>query len=260
MSTTRNIKLTLEYDGTHFNGWQVQDKSKRTVQVEIEKVLSKIFKKKYRITGSGRTDSGVHAKAQVANFKTTSTMTPLQILKALNAWLPEDISVTHAEIVPLSFHAQYSVKSKTYRYLILNRPSRSALERHFSFFYSHHLNLTLVRREAKSLLGKKDFKSFQAADISRSEKKTIRTIKKIQIKKSADFIYIDIEADGFLYKMVRNIVGTLLEIGSGKRPKASIQKILKAKNRKAAGPTAPAQGLCLMEVHYVTNFLKVDTF
>jgi len=250
MPTTRNIKLTLEYDGTHFNGWQVQDKSKRTVQGEIEKVLSKIFKKKCRIMGSGRTDSSVHAKAQVVNFKTTSTMTPVQILKALNAWLPEDVSITHAQEVPLNFHAQYSVKSKIYRYSILNRPSRSALERHVSFFYPHHLNLTLVRREAKNLLGKKDFKSFQAADFSRAKRNTIRTIKKIQIRKSADFIYIDIEADGFLYKMVRNIVGTLLEISSGKRSLGSIQKILKAKNRKAAGQTAPAKGLCLLEVKY----------
>ena len=250
MPPPRNIKLTLEYDGTHFNGWQVQDKAKRTVQGEIEKVLSKIFKKKCRIIGSGRTDSGVHAKAQAANLKTTSTMTPVQILKALNARLPEDISITHAEGVPLNFHAQYSVKSKTYRYSILNRPSRSALERHFSFFYSQHLNLSLMRREAKSLLGKKDFKSFQATDFSRAERNTIRTIKKIRIKKNAYFIFIDIEADGFLYKMVRNIVGTLLEIGSGKQPKASIQNILKAQNRKAAGQTAPAKGLCLMEVHY----------
>ncbi len=250
MPIIRNIKLTLEYDGTNFNGWQIQDPKKRTVQGEIEKVLSQIFKKKCRLIGSGRTDSGVHAKAQVANFKTNSTMTPGQILKALNAWLPEDIAITNAEEVSLNFHAQYSAKSKTYRYSILNRATRFALDRHFSFFYSYPLNLNLMHREIKTLLGKKDFKSFQAMDIARLEKNTTRTIKKIQIKKSVDFIYIDIEADGFLYKMIRNIVGTLLEIGSGRRPPGSMKKILEKKNRQLAGQTAPALGLCLLEVKY----------
>ena len=247
---TRNIKLTLEYDGTHFNGWQIQDPKQRTVQGEIEKVLFRIFKKKCKLIGSGRTDSGVHAQGQVANFKIKSAMTPLKILKAANAWLPPDISVTLVEEAPLKFHAQYSAKGKTYRYSILNRPSRSALARQFSFFYPHPLNLSLIRREAKNLLGKKDFKSFQAADLARSERNTIRTIKNLQIKKHKDFIHIDIEADGFLYKMVRNIVGTLLEVACARRPEGSVKKILHKKNRQQAGQTAPALGLCLLEVKY----------
>lgn len=252
----RNIKLTLEYDGTDFNGWQMQDRSKRTVQGEIEKALSQILKKKTTVTGSGRTDSGVHAKAQTANFKTTSKMTPVQILKALNALLPEDVSVIAAQEVPLNFHARYSVKSKIYRYTILNRPTRSPLLRRESFFYPHPLNLSRMKKEAKFLVGRKDFKSFQASDSAIDEegrrgKNTVRTIRRLEIRKNGDFISIDIEANGFLYKMVRNIVGTLLEIGLGKRPMGSIQKILKAKNRKAAGQTAPAKGLYLMEVHYV---------
>ena len=253
---TRNIKLTLEYDGTHFNGWQIQDSNQRTVQGEIEKVLPRIFKKKCKLTGSGRTDSGVHAKAQAANFKIKSAMTPLKILKAMNAWLPPDIAVTLVEEAPLKFHAQYSAKSKTYRYTILNRPSRSALTRQFSFFYPYPLNLSLMRREAKNLLGKKDFRSFQASDpfVMRSgqskEKTSIRTMKKIDIKKRGDLIHIDMEADGFLYKMVRNIVGTLLQIGSGRRPGRSVRKILQEKRRSAAGPTVPSEGLCLVEVKY----------
>lgn len=251
----RNIKLTLEYDGTDFNGWQRQDRSKRTVQGEIEKALSQILKKKISITASGRTDSGVHAKGQTANFKTTSTMTPVQILKALNALLPEDLAVIAAEEVPLNFHARYSVKSKIYRYTILNRPSRSPLQCRESFFYPRPLNLFQMRKEAKFLLGRKNFKSFRASDPAAEEngskgKNTVRTIHRLEIRKNGDFILIEIEANGFLYKMVRNIVGTLLEIGSGQRPAGSIQKILKAKNRKVAGPTAPAQGLCLLEVHY----------
>ena len=254
MPTTRNIKLTLEYDGTQFNGWQVQDKSKRTVQGEIEKALSQILKKKTAVTGSGRTDSGVHAKAQTANFKTASRMTPSQILKALNALLSEDIAVIDAQEVPQNFHSQYSVKSKTYRYTILHRPTRSPLCRRYSFFYPYALNLSMMRREARFLVGRKDFSSMQAADPSfirtgSAPKSSVRTIKRIDIARKGEFITIDIAADGFLYKMVRNIVGTLIEIGSGKR-QVSIKDILQKKNRQSAGATAPAQGLCLLEVQY----------
>ena len=254
LALVRNIKLTLEYDGTRFNGWQVQDKSKRTVQGELNTALSRIFQEKCSVIGSGRTDSGVHAKGQVANFKTTSSMTPIQILKALNTSLPEDVSASKVEEVSQKFHAQYSAKSKTYRYTILNSQNRSALSRDFSFFYPYPLNLTRIRRELKNLLGKKDFKSFQAHDSAISEeslknKSTIRTIKRLEIQKNGNFIFIEIEADGFLYKMVRNIVGTLLEIGSGKRSE-SLKKILNAKDRRCAGQTAPAKGLCLREVRY----------
>ena len=142
-----NIKLTLEYDGTHFSGWQVQDKNKRTVQGELNAALSRIFQERCTAIGSGRTDSGVHAKAQVANFKTSSSMTPGQILKALNASLPEDVAVSKAEEVPQNFHAQYSAKSKTYRYTILNAQHRSALSCDFCFFYPYRLNLYRIRRD-----------------------------------------------------------------------------------------------------------------
>ena len=252
----RNIKLTIEYDGTHFNGWQVQDKKKRTIQGEIQEALSQIFKKKIGILGSGRTDSGVHAIGQTANFKTTSPMTPRQILKALNAILPEDIVITKTQDVPEGFHARYSAKSKTYRYTILNRESRSPHLRNFTSFYPYRLDLRLMRQEARALIGKKDFRSFQASDpfmkrAGQSQEKTgIRTMKKIDIKKRGDLIHIDMEADGFLYKMVRNIVGTLLQVGSGRRPGGSVKKILQEKRRSAAGPTAPSEGLCLVEVKY----------
>lgn len=246
------IKLTLEYDGTDFNGWQIQSGKKRTVQGEIEKALLKIFKQKTRIIGSGRTDSGVHAQGQVAHFQTSSVMTPHQILKALNASLPEDIAVVGAQKASENFHAQYSAKSKTYRYTILNRNSRSPFLRRFSCFYPHLLDLTLMRREASHFLGKKDFRSFQAADpASQDQRKTsLRTIKRLEVKKKGSFIEIVIEADGFLYKMVRNIVGTLLEIGSGRRSRGDMKTILGQRDRRAAGVTAPPEGLSLVKVKY----------
>jgi tRNA pseudouridine38-40 synthase len=246
----RNIKLTLEYDGTHFNGWQIQAKPRRTVQEELTKACSRILKEKITVVGSGRTDSGVHALGQVANFKTRSKMPAEEIFRALNANLPDDVVVLKAEDVRSSFHAQHSAKRKTYRYTILNRSVRAAQQRHFCLFYHYSLNLRRMRTAATALIGKKDFKSFQASDAARKEQSTIRRIKKLTIVQKGDYIHIDIEADGFLYKMVRNIVGTLLEVGSGKLPPGSIKTILKARNRTFAGKTAPAKGLCLLEVAY----------
>lgn len=247
----RNIKLTLEYDGTDFYGWQVQVKSQRTVQAEIEKALKKIFKQHVTLLGSGRTDSGVHALGQVADFHAATKLPIATIQTALNANLPKDIAVVGIEEVGPRFHARFSVKSKTYRYAILNRPARCAMQRRFCLFYPYTLNLRSMRAEAKALVGRHDFRSFQAANPSRDEKATtVRTVRKLEIKKKDDFIYIDIEADGFLYKMVRNIVGTLLRIGSGKLPKGSIRQILKRKDRAAAPAPAKPQGLTLIEVKY----------
>ncbi len=247
----RNIKLTIEYDGTDFNGWQVQAKGRRTVAGEIEKAIKKIFHKNIRLIGSGRTDSGVHALGQVANFRSDSPMPVERIERALNANLPEDIAVWKVEEVPADFHAQYSVRSKTYRYTILNRNARGPLQRHYSLVYPYPLNLRRMKEEAGALVGRKDFRAFQAANPSRDEKAaTVRTVKRIDIKKKGDFIHMDIEADGFLYKMVRNIVGTLLEAGQGRLPKGSIKSILAQKDRNLAGDTAKPQGLMLVEVKY----------
>ena len=247
----RNIKLTLEYDGTDFYGWQVQVKSQRTVQAEIEKALKKIFKKQVTLFGSGRTDSGVHALGQVANFHVDTKLPIATIQTALNANLPKDIAVVGIEEVGPRFHARFSVKSKTYRYTILNRPTRCAMNRRFCLFYPYPLNLRTMRSEAKALVGRHDFRSFQAANPSWDEKATTaRTVRRVEIKKKDDFIYIDIEADGFLYKMVRNIVGTLLKIGRGQLSKGSMRQILKRKDRSVAPAPAKAQGLMLMEVKY----------
>jgi tRNA pseudouridine38-40 synthase len=245
------IKLTIEYDGTNFKGWQIQKKGERTVQGEIKKALKTIFKKDINIIGSGRTDSGVHALGQVAHFKTSSLKSLEEIKSALNANLDHDISILEAKKVPATFHAQFSVKSKTYRYTILNRNVRCSINQPFCLHHPHTLNLRLMRQEAKSLIGRKNFKSFQSSNGTlKSPKTSIRTIKAIEIKKRGDFITIDLKANGFLYKMVRNIVGTLLEIGSGKKPKGTIKAVLSKKNRIFAGSAAKARGLALVFVQY----------
>ena len=249
-----NIKLTIEYDGTNFNGWQIQKQNNRTVQGEIERALKLIFKKRIKLTGSGRTDSGVHAFGQVANFKTDSRLTEIEIQKALNANLPEDITILKSEDVPLTFHAQYSAKRKTYCYCILNRPFRCAQQRNYYLHVPYKINLQRMREEAKALVGRKDFRAFMATDAAQrntiKEKNTVRTVYHLEIRKKENFLYIEIEANGFLYKMVRNIVGTLLEISTKNLPKGSMRKILQTKTRNSAGHTAPARGLCLIDVTY----------
>lgn len=243
----RNIKLTIEYDGSQYAGWQIQNgRRSRTIQAAIEETLRKIIQEKIKLIGSGRTDAGVHAKAQVANFKTSSNLPLEKLQRALNGLLPEDISIIKAQEQNLNFHSRFDAKSKTYRYTVLNRSHRLALSRKFCFLYPYPLNIKLMRSQSRVLLGRHNFNSFRASN--KIEKNSVRTIKSIKITRDKDKIYIDIEADGFLHNMARNIVGTLLEIGRGKP--LAIQKILLARDRRQAGPTAPAKGLCLMQVKY----------
>ena len=190
----------------------------------------------------------MHALGQVANFHTKSKMPVADIKRALNAVLPEDVVIHKTEQAPMKFHARFGAQSKIYRYAILNRQHRSTRDNRFAFFYPWKLNLNLMRQEARHLLGKRNFKSFQAAD--KKLRPAQRHLKDICVRKKGDFIYIDIESRGFLYKMARNIVGTLIEIGRGKLPAGSLPHILKSKDRKLAGPTAPACGLTLLEVKY----------
>lgn len=230
----RNFKLILEYDGTGFSGWQTQSEGLRTIQNHLEEKLERIFKKKIHCQASGRTDSGVHAMGQVAHFKADTSIRPSLIHKALNSFLDRDLSVIKVQEVPLDFHAQKNVKSKTYRYTILNRPFPSALWRDRAYFYPQHLNVPAMRKAAKKLKGTHDFKPFQSASQRSRIKNTVRTVKNLSIVKKKDLISISITADGFLYKMVRNITGALIAAGSGKYPPR----------------TAPSHGLCLMSVHY----------
>jgi len=250
----RNLKLEIEYDGTNYCGWQAQNSCplsvvrRPSVQETIEKTLRKILQEKIRLIASGRTDAGVHARRQIANFKTASNIALKKLQRALNALLPEDITIARIEEKNLDFNSRFDAQSKIYRYTILNRKYPSALLRNTVYFYPYPLNIKLMQSQAKVLLGCHNFKSFQASD--KIVRDAVRTIKRIKITKDNDLIYIDIEADGFLYNMARNIVGTLLEIGRARFPKGYLKKLLLLKNRKLAGPTVPAKGLCLLEVRY----------
>lgn len=245
----RNIRLDIEYNGSRYCGWQVQpDRKRKSIQEVIESVLFKVLGKKAKLIVSGRTDAGVHALAQVANFHTASKI-PLDKLKlGMNGLLPKDIKISGIKEVPSDFHSRFSSKSKTYRYTILNRSHSSPLMDGRVFFYPHYLNLRLMRQEARSLLGRHDFSSFQAS--LGKERNPVKTIKKIAIIKNKDFVHIDIEADGFLYNMMRNIAGTLIQSGRGKSGKGFLKKILLSKDRRSAGQKLPAHGLCLLGVKY----------
>ncbi len=260
----RNIKLSIEYLGSDYCGWQIQNQKpirgkiskSASIQENLENILSRILQEKIKVIGSGRTDAGVHAVSQVANFKTRSHMSLSGMQKALNGLLPKDIAVGSICEVASDFHSRFAAKSKIYSYVILNSPVRSVFLKDISLFLPYRLNVGLMQKESRCLLGRHDFKSFCAS--GSSVKDTIRTIKRISISKrayplfniSGPLIIVEIEADGFLYNMVRNIVGTLIEVGMEKLPAGSLRKILTAKDRKLAGPTAPAKGLFLTRVAY----------
>lgn len=243
----RNIKLTIEYDGTNYAGWQLQSNA-NTVQEVIERALFRTLKEEVRLIQSGRTDSGVHALGQVANFRTKSNLATHKIKDALNSYLPKDVVIKKAEEVDFNFHARYDTITKSYRYTILNRKPRSPLNRYYATFIPYPLDISSMQDAARSLVGRHDFGAFQTK--GSKVKNSTRTIKDIRVRKRAGFIYIDIEADGFLYNMVRTIVGTLIEVGRDRLKADRIKKILKSKKRSLAGPTAPPQGLCLVKIRY----------
>ena len=249
----RNIKLILEYDGSDFFGFQRQPKH-RTVQEALETALSTFFKKKMKITAaSGRTDTGVHAEYQVVNFKTTDGRRLDQMQRALNALLPKTVAVKKIAEAPDDFHARYSAKAKTYEYCIWNSPVRSPLLAKRSLHIASKLNIKKMKQAAAFLTGTKDFSSF-CASRGREDKalhrKNTRTIYRLQIKRSGSLLRFQIEADGFLYHMVRNMLGALIEVGRGKLDPEAIQEILAAKDRRMAPATVPANGLTLKAVVY----------
>ena len=244
-----NLKLEIEYDGTNYRGWQAQHprKNQKTIQDTIERTLAKILQERVKLIAAGRTDAGVHALAQVANFHTRSDISLDKLRLGLNALLPDDIVVKKIRKVPADFHSRFQAKSKVYSYRILNRTYPAAIQRQTAYHCYFPLDVKLMQQEAKVLLGRHNFRAFAA---SSSRKNPVKTVKMIEVRKSGDYIDIKIEADGFLYNMVRNIAGTLIEAGRGKLPSGSIKKILKSLNRKSAGPRAPAAGLCLLKVKY----------
>lgn len=270
----RNFRLTIEYDGTNYNGWQVQSRTERriggrvgpvrnikdaaciskisnrvrTIQGILEDAIFKLFSKRVRLVSSSRTDSGVHAEGHIANFKVSTKLRPLQIKEALNSLLPDDIVVKSVETVRPDFNAQYDALSKTYRYVICNQDNVSPFIRRYVYHFRQPLDVPIMRREAKCLLGKHDFTAFKSSRGKTSICK--RAIRRLSIRKQNGLIVIEIEADGFLHNMVRNIVGTLIEVGRGKFAQGSMKRILVGKDRREAGPTAPANGLCLIDVRY----------
>jgi|SRR3990170_1189821 len=243
----RNVRLLIEYDGTNYAGWQWQ-KNAITIQETLSKAIVQVIQEKVTIYGAGRTDAGVHALGQVANFKTTSDIPSEHLIHAINFYLPHDITIKEAVDVSESFHAQYCTVSKVYRYILFNDWIRTSLNRDFCYVCGFQLDIDKMLDAAQYLIGTHDFTSFTTKALQ--EKNRIRTIKKLEMKKEQKYIYFTFEADGFLYNMVRSIVGTLIEVGRGKIEVESIKNILNAKNRNFAGPKVPARGLCLIEVKY----------
>ena len=244
----RNFKLTIEYDGSRYCGWQRQNNDP-TIQGEIEQALMKMIGRKISLIGSGRTDAGVHAYGQVANFKCDTKLNAEDFLGGLNSLMPDDVIVTSCEEVDETFHARYNVQSKTYVYRILNRSRPAAICRQYAWHIRKKLNLESMRAAITHLVGCYDFKAFEGAGSPRSH--THRCVIKANLfEKKNGYLVFEIEADGLLRFMVRNIVGTLLEVGLGKITPADFKRILDSKDRSQAGATAPARGLFLKEVNY----------
>jgi tRNA pseudouridine38-40 synthase len=244
----RNLKMMIEYDGTRYCGWQRQV-GHMTIQQLLEESIGSVTQENIKVIGSGRTDSGVHAISQVANFKTSSTLAERSILAGINSILPGDIVVKDLVEVHESFHATHDAKSKIYLYRILNGTVRSALQRQYAWFIRSPLDVDLMKKGALLFLGRHDFSSFcgTGCDVLSH----IRTIQEIAITQDDHgMIRIIVEADGFLRYMVRNIVGMLFEVGKEKRSVDEISAVIEAKDRRQAGMTAPAHGLFLKEVKY----------
>lgn len=262
---TYNVRLLIEYDGTNFHGWQKQA-NLPTIQGELEDALTRITKQPVKITGAGRTDSGVHAAGQAANFSSALRLDESSWVKAINSLLPPDIVIKNAEYVPTEFNARYNAKSKIYQYIILNSDQTSPFLRNFVWHVKQPLSISSMKDAAGYLTGKHDFSSFRASECS--AKSPVRTLDMLEItpqkgdrfifpswvsqdkNSSLPFFFFTFEARSYLQHMVRNIVGTLIEVGRGRFKPSDIQDILNKKDRCCAGPIAPSHGLFLMEIRY----------
>ena len=243
----KNIKLIIEYDGTNYYGWQKQN-DKVTIQGTLEEAVRNLTKEENEIIGCSRTDSGVHARGFVATFKTESTVPPHKFREAINYRLPDDIVILSSEEVSEDFHPRYLAKGKTYEYTIYNNLVPTALNRLYSYHYKYSLDIEVMKNACHFFKGTHDFKAFRSE--GSSVKTTVRTIYDVNIKIDGDFIKISVSGDGFLYNMVRIIVGTLINVGRGKITPEDIEKIILGRERKAAGDCVPAKGLKLTEVYY----------
>ncbi|MGR3319622.1 MAG: tRNA pseudouridine(38-40) synthase TruA [Candidatus Anammoxibacter sp.] len=243
----RNIKLSIEYDGTCYAGWQKQENA-TTIEEILEASIEKVVVEKITLYGSGRTDAGVHARSQVANFKTSSQIHSSRLPFAINSHLPKDIVVRAAHDVNDTFHSRFCSKWKVYQYTVHNSDIRTALNRNFCYVYNFPLDFETMERGAKLFRGIHDFSSFKMGALP--GEKNVRELKKLEIKRDGEYVYFVFEGNGFLRYMVRRIVGILLKLGRGKISIEELSFIFESKDPRLGAPTAPAKGLCLMEVKY----------
>ena len=243
----RNIKLVVEYDGTDFSGFQ-RIPGRRTIQGEIEEALRRVMKENVRIAAAGRTDAGVHALGQAVSFQTACAIPMDRVAIALNSVLPADISVRSAVEAPPEFHARYSALSRTYRYTILNSESPCAVMRRYTLWVRRRLDENAMRCAARSLVGTHDFASFCVKESD--DQITIRELRRAEVVRVGDLVSVTLKANSFLWRMARIIVGTLIQVGEGRLAPSEIAGILTARDRRRAGKTAAAAGLCLAHVEY----------
>lgn len=244
----QNYKMLIQYDGTRYNGWQKQKKNENTIQGKLEDVLSRYEGKTVGVHGAGRTDAGVHALGQVAQFRLDEEKDPQEICDYFNEYLPDDIGVISVEKAASRFHSRYNASQKHYRYRIGTNKALHVFDRKYVYEYKGKLDLEAMKVATIQLRGEHDFSSFNGN--SRMKKSRVKTIYNILITEKEGEIDIDFFGSGFLQYMVRILVGTLIEVGEGRRDAQSMDKLLEAKDRKLAGPTAPACGLVLVEVKY----------
>ena len=265
----RTLKLTIAYDGTRYAGWQVQNpgaggtgrarhdarhrragwaREQQTIQGTLERVLSRILQESVKVVGSGRTDAGVHALGQVAHVRTQSLLPRERLLRSLNALVPPDIAVMRVEEAPPTFHARFDARSKRYRYRIFTGPIVPPFIRPYVHHVRTPLDIPLMRREARGLRGRHDFRAFARA--GGGGRGTVRTITDIRLLRHGDELHVEVEGTGFLHTMVRSIVGTLVDVGRGRLPPGTIGRMVRTKRRGLSGTTAPACALLLMSVGY----------
>lgn len=244
----KNYKILVQYDGTRYKGWQVQNSTEETIQGKLQHVLETIVGHPVEVIGSGRTDAGVHASGQVANFHTNCSKKKEELLQKLNEYLPQDIAVIEIAEVDERFHSRFQAVTKTYRYRIQTSAISNVFERKYMYEYLLPLDVLSMQEAAKYLIGKHDFRAF--CGNKKMKKSTIRTIYDIQIERNNHEIAMVYTGDGFLQNMIRILTGTLIEIGDGRRNVEEIEKILESKDRTQAGYTVPPQGLILEQVTY----------
>ena len=241
-------KLTLCYEGTRSRGWQKQGNTDHTIQGKLEGALSRLCAQQVEVAGCGRTDAGVHARKQVCSFDTRQRLDCVELLAQLRAVLPEDIGALALEEAPPRFHARLSCVEKTYVYRLWTSETPNVFERRFLYTHSAPLDLEAMRRGAELLCGRHDFSAF--CSLKRMKKSAVRTLRRVEITRCGDELRLSFSGDGFLYHMVRIMVGTLIELGEGRRAPEDLAEILASRERALAGPTAPARGLTLWEIRY----------